>query len=108
MAAITRRYGRGQDAQLAIAAGNDVALICHRSETADVAAAAIAELPGPLLADAWERVERLRDKLHRPLPWSPAQWQSTCDGLAALAAAVPAVPEPAAGGEAPHSPVAGY
>ena len=108
MAAITRRYGRGQDAQLAIAAGNDVALICHRIETADVAAAAIAELPGPLLADASERVERLRDKLHRPLPWSPSQWQTTCDGLATLAAAVPTLPEPTVGCEVPHSPVAGY
>ena len=82
-----------------------MALICHRSETAAVAAAAIAELPGPLLADAWERVEHLRDKLHWPLPWSPTQWQATCAGLAALAAAVP---EPAAGAEVPHSPVAGY
>jgi hypothetical protein len=35
MATITRRYGRGQNAQLAIAAGNAadnaVALICHHS-----------------------------------------------------------------------------
>ena len=30
MATITRRYGRGQNAQLAIAAGN-AALICHHS-----------------------------------------------------------------------------
>ena len=105
MAAITRRFGRGHDAQLAIAAGNDVALICHRIDTAAAAAAAIAELPGPLLADAWERVERLRDKLHRPLPWSPAQWQATCAGLAALA---DTLPEPASAAEVTHSPVVGY
>jgi len=108
MAAITRRYGRGQDARLAIAAGNDLALICHRIDTAATAAAAIAELPGPLLADAWERVERLRDKLHRPLPWSPSQWQATCAALATFAATVPAEPKPAAGHELPLSPVADY
>ena len=105
MAAITRRYGRGPDAKLAIAAGNDVALICHRSDTAEVAAAAIAELPPPLLADAWERVERLRDKLHRPSPWSAAQWQATCAGLAALAGEVP---EPESNSALPSSPVVGY
>lgn len=105
MAAITRRYGRGPDAKLAIEAGNDVALICHRSETADVAAAAIAELPRAVLADAWERVERMRDKLHRPLPWSQSQWQATCAGLATLAAEVPEVGESE---PFPNSPVAGY
>jgi len=105
MAAITLRYGRGADAKLAIAAGNDVALICHRIETAEFAAAAIGELPQPVLADARERVERLRDKLHHPLPWSPSQWQETCAGLAALAAQVP---ESAAATGLSNSPVAGY
>lgn len=105
MAAITRRYGRGPDAKLAIEAGNDVALICHRIETAEVAAAAIAELPHAVLADAWERVEWLRDKLHRPLPWSQTQWQATCTGLAALAAEVPEVGETS---NQSDSPVAGY
>jgi beta-N-acetylhexosaminidase len=105
MAAITRRFGRGQDVKLALEAGNDVALICHRLETAEVAAAAIGELPRSLLAEAWERVDFLRDKLHRPLPWSPNQWQATCAALAALAAEVPAIVEGATGS---NSPVAGY
>ncbi|MCX6878087.1 MAG: glycosyl hydrolase [Verrucomicrobia bacterium] len=105
MAAITRRYGRGPDAKLAIAAGNDLALICHRTASAEGAAAAISELPRPLLADARERVERLRDKLHWPLPWSATRWQETCAGLAELAAAVP---EPGAADTLPNSPVAGY
>lgn len=103
-AAITRRYGRGQDVRLALEAGNDVALICHRLDTAAIAAAAIGELPHALLADAWERVDRLRDKLHRPLPWSASRWQDTCNGLAALAAAVP---EPVDAGAQPNSPVTG-
>ena len=111
MAAITRRFGRGQDAKLAIAAGNDVALICHRSETAELAAAAIGELPRPLLIDALERVELLRDKLRLPLPWSAGQWQQTCAGLAALAAEAPEGPEGPEGAGAtslPNSPVTRY
>ena len=45
MGAITTRYGRGQDVKLAIEAGNDLALICHRTDTAEIAARAVAELP---------------------------------------------------------------
>ncbi len=105
MGAITRRYGRGQDAKLALVAGNDLALICHHTETAEVAAAALRELPGIVLSEAWERVERLRDKLRWPQPWSEQKWQTTCAGLAELAAEVP---EPAATDGRPNSPVAGY
>jgi beta-N-acetylhexosaminidase len=105
MAAITRRYGRGPDAKLAIAAGNDLALICHRIDSAESAAAAINELPRATLADAWERVERVRSRLHRPLPWTAKQWQDTCTSLAALAAEVP---ELGAAGDLSNSPVAGY
>ncbi len=105
MAAITRRYGRGQDARLALEAGNDLALICHRTATAEVAAAALRELPWIVLSEAWERVERLRDKLRWPRPWSEPQWQAACAGLAELAAEVPEI---AGAGGGTISPVAGY
>ncbi|NJM38904.1 MAG: glycoside hydrolase family 3 protein [Akkermansiaceae bacterium] len=36
MGAITNRYGRGQDAKLAIEAGNDLALICHQTSSAKI------------------------------------------------------------------------
>ena len=89
MAAITRRYGRGQDVKLAIEAGNDLALICHRTDTAEVAARSIAELPGWMTAEARDRLERFRRKLHGPLVWSEKKWQTTCDSLTQLAAEVP-------------------
>ena len=89
MGAITRRYGRGQDVKLAIQAGNDLALICHRSDTAETAATAIAELPYWMTEEARDRVERFRRKLHPPLVWSGEKWQKTCDSLAALATEVP-------------------
>lgn len=103
MGAITRRYGRGQDVKLAIEAGNDLALICHRTETAELAAAAIAELPQRITNEALERVEKFRRKLHPPLVWSEKKWQDTCDSLAQLAAAIPEIESRQAEG-----PVADY
>jgi beta-N-acetylhexosaminidase len=85
--AITNRYGRGEDAKLAISAGNDLAMICHRIDTAETAARAIAELPRGITEDARQRVERFRlRKLHRPLPWSDKKWEDACAALAKLAA----------------------
>lgn len=103
MGAITKRYGRGQDVKLAIEAGNDLALICHRSDTAEIAASAIAELPQWMTGEACERVERFRRKLNGPLVWSEEKWRKTCDSLAALAAEVPELEIRQAGG-----PVADY
>ncbi len=104
MGAITRRYGRGDDVEAAIMAGNDLAMICHRTDTAEDAARAIARVPRRISAEAHERVDRFRHKtLHPPLAWSEAKWAATCAALAVLAAEVP---EPAA--EHPSSPVADY
>lgn len=105
MAAITKRYGRGADARLAIEAGNDVALICHQLETAETAAAGIAGLPNGMLDDAWRRVHRLRKKFRPPPAWSESRWQETTAKLAKLAATVP---EAEAEESGPSSPVAGY
>lgn len=103
MGAITQRYGRGQDVKLAIEAGNDLALICHRTDTAEIAAAAIGELPKRVTEDAHERVEKFRRKLHPPLVWAEKKWQATCDSLAKLATEVPEAGTSQAGG-----PVADY
>jgi beta-N-acetylhexosaminidase len=103
MGAITQRYGRGQDVKLAIEAGNDLALICHRTDTAEIAAKAVAELPHWMTEEAHDRVERFRRKLHGPLVWSEEKFQKTCDSLAALADAVPEIDSLQADG-----PVADY
>jgi len=79
---IARRFGRGEDVKLAIQAGNDLAMICHRTESAEVAACALAELPRGLTNEARERVERFRYKtLHPPLAWSDKKWNDTCAAL---------------------------
>ncbi len=103
MGAISRRYGRGEDVKLALTAGNDLALICHRMDTADLAARAISELPHHATADARERVENFRRRLRGPVPWSAEKWRQTCESLAKLAAEVTEE-----GVTAAESPVAGY
>lgn len=103
MGAITKRYGRGEDAKMAIAAGNDLALICHRNDTAEVAAAAIGELSHAIRDEAFGRVEKFRRKLKAPQAWSDENWQKTYRGLEALAAEVQETEETAT-----ISPVGSY
>jgi beta-N-acetylhexosaminidase len=104
MGAITKRYGRGPDVKLAIEAGNDLAMICHNIDSAETAAAAIAELPIWMIDEAKERVDRFRrKKLHPPVKWSDAKWNQTCEAIAELAARVPEISDQIA-----SSPVADY
>jgi beta-N-acetylhexosaminidase len=105
MGAITARHGRGEDVKLAISAGNDLAMICHRAlETAETAARAISELPVWMADEARARVERFRrKKLHHPLAWSDTRWETTCSALAKLAAEIPQGED-----DASSSPVARY
>ena len=104
MGAITKRYGRGPDVKLAIEAGNDLAMICHQTDTADTAAKALEELPHRILDEALERVERFRKKkLKPPLPWSDQKWHDTCSALDKLAADFPETQDSGA-----TSPVADY
>lgn len=104
MGAIRKRYGAGgEDARAAIAAGNDLALICHETERAEAAAAAIATLPVDTIEDAEKRIARFRKKLAAPPTWSQSKWESTCAALAKLAEEVPELPPTTA-----NSPVADY
>lgn len=104
MGAIANRYGRGEDVKLALTAGNDLAMICHRTDTAEAAARAIAELPHWITEEARNRLERFRrKKLKSPLGWSGSKWEETCAALGKLAAEFPEDP-----GQSANSPVASY
>jgi beta-N-acetylhexosaminidase len=104
MGAITKRYGRGEDVKLAIRAGNDLAMICHRNDTAEAAARAIGELPLGMRHEAQDRVERFRRRVLRPpAAWSAPKWQNTCAKIAQLAAEFDPAEETVS-----NSPVAGY
>jgi beta-N-acetylhexosaminidase len=104
MGAITKRYGRGEDVKLAIRAGNDLAMICHRNDTAEAAARAIGELPLGMRHEVRDRVERFRRRVLRPpAAWSAPKWQNTCAKIAQLAAEFDPAEETVS-----NSPVADY
>jgi len=89
MGAIYGRYGRGEDVKMAILAGNDLAMICHKTETAEIAAEAIGELPAGLCDDARERLARFRKKMSGPLQFEQGKWDALCRKIADIAEAVP-------------------
>lgn len=89
MGAVWKRFGRGEDAKLAISAGNDLAMICHRTKTAATAAGAIGELPMVLRDEAKERLFRFRKKLEAPVRWSDERWEKICGKMKEISAAVP-------------------
>ena len=75
MGAIINTYGRGPDAKLAIAAGNDMAMICHQTESAPVALEHLKELPHSTIDDSLQRIEKLKKKLYVPLKFTQEMWQ---------------------------------
>jgi beta-N-acetylhexosaminidase len=103
MGAIADRYPDNSDVVAAIEAGNDLAMICHRTERAEDAAARLGELSPFLVADVEKRLKRFRKKLQAPLKWDPAKWDKLNEEIAELAAKVPE-----AGATLPNSPVADY
>ncbi len=94
MGAIAARYGRGDDVKLAISAGNDLAMICHTTDTAEAAANAIAEVSMGIRDDARARIAKFRKKMSAPLDFSETKWETMCGKIADV---VEAIPEPAAG-----------
>lgn len=103
MGAITRRYGRGDDARLAVAAGCDLALICHETDSADQAAAAISTVSPWLREESAQRIHAFRRKLSAPLQWSDPIWENLGSRLAELALRFPSAEQ-----EPPASPVQKY
>lgn len=94
MGAIVKRYGRGEDVKMAIRAGNDLAMICHQTETAEIAAKAIGELPIGLRDDAKARLTRFRKKLAEPLGWSETKWSKICEKIRDISEKVPETAAP--------------
>lgn len=91
MGAISKFYGRGPDARLAIEAGNDLAMICHNIQSSDVAAKAIGELPLWMRDESCERIERLRKKFPEPPPWCEKRFTDFAHAVSAIGADVPEI-----------------
>ncbi|MBV9010081.1 MAG: glycoside hydrolase family 3 protein [Verrucomicrobia bacterium] len=70
MGAIVNEYSFDQMLRLALAAGNDLAMICHRVEKIGEALAVIEKLPGRDVERALENVARFKTKLALPMPFS--------------------------------------
>ncbi|NNE92915.1 MAG: glycoside hydrolase family 3 protein [Verrucomicrobiales bacterium] len=64
-----------------IEAGNDLAMICHRLDYVEAAKDVIASLPDPVLYDAQVRIDRAKQKMKWPLPWSIEEYQRIDDQI---------------------------
>ncbi|MDD4932485.1 MAG: glycoside hydrolase family 3 N-terminal domain-containing protein [Methylacidiphilaceae bacterium] len=70
MGAIAYHYSLPDAAELALRAGNDLLLVCHRPQLARETAERLARLPDSVLGPAERRIETLRGRLAAPLPFS--------------------------------------
>ncbi len=79
MGAILNPYGTGDTGlekviQLAITAGNDIAMICHRVEMVEKAHGFLGKIPRADLDRALANVAALKAKLVKPDPWDEAEF----------------------------------
>jgi beta-N-acetylhexosaminidase len=74
MGAILNHYGLEDTIRLAISAGNDLAMICHRVEVVEEAHGHLAGLPTAVLDRALANVADFKTKLAAPEPWDEAEF----------------------------------
>ena len=95
MGAILNHYGLEETIRLAITAGNDLAMICHRVQCVEDAYKTLDKLPAAELDRALENVERFKSRLTPPDSFSEDEfrrrdaevWQLRVDTLGAERAA---------------------
>ncbi|MEQ1862140.1 MAG: glycoside hydrolase family 3 N-terminal domain-containing protein [Chthoniobacteraceae bacterium] len=75
MGAILNHFGLEETIRLAITAGNDVAMICHRVEVVEQALGFLASVPRPDLDRALANVAACKAKLAPPEPWDEAEFR---------------------------------
>ncbi len=63
MGAIINTYGRGNDVKMCIEAGNDLAMICHQVDSAEIAFNAIKEISNQIVDDSLRRIEKLKKRI---------------------------------------------
>ena len=105
MGAISERFPDNGDIIAALAAGNDLALVCHRSARAAEARQMLCRLDPYELEASERRITRFRKKLHGPLRWSQDAWERLGEEIAEFSATVPASADPSG---VASSPVANY
>jgi beta-N-acetylhexosaminidase len=84
MGAIINTYGRGPDVKMAIEAGNDMAMICHQTDTAEKALASLQELSSFTIEDSLERIHKLKKKLPKTIAFNRDRWDKLNDEIMEL------------------------
>ncbi len=74
MGAIVNTYGRGNDVRMSIEAGNDMAMICHQVDSAQVAIDAIKEISNNTIDDSLRRIEKLKKRIVRSADFKRELW----------------------------------
>ncbi|PWU09569.1 MAG: glycosyl hydrolase [Verrucomicrobia bacterium] len=72
MGAILNHYGFEQTMRMGIEAGNDLLMICHRTELAGDAIKTFEQMPAPLIDEALGRVAAFKSKFSPPAEFSEA------------------------------------
>ena len=75
MGAILNHYGLDETIRLAITAGNDLAMICHRVACVEEALGCLDKVPRPDLDRALENVTRFKSRMVAPDPWSEEEFR---------------------------------
>lgn len=88
MGAIYNEYSLEETIRLAIGAGNDLAMICHRIDALDTARAALETLPSDQLDAALANVSRFKKRLAPPEPFSESAFRKLDDEVWQLRVAV--------------------
>ncbi len=89
MGAILNPYGTGDSGlekviELAITAGNDIAMICHRVEMVEKAHGFLEKVPRAELDRALANVAALKARLVKPDPWDEAEFRRRDDEVMTL------------------------
>jgi len=75
MGAILNHYGLEETIRLAITAGNDLAMICHRISSVEEARGFLENVPRAELDRALENVAAFKTKMAPPDPWSEEEFR---------------------------------
>ena len=88
MGAIYNEYGLAETIRMAITAGNDLAMICHRIDAFDEAYAVLRQLPPAVIDRALENIARFKQQMSPPHDFSEAAFRALDDEVWKLRVAV--------------------
>jgi len=88
MGAILNHYGLEETLRLAMEAGNDLAMICHRIECVQEAHGILSRLPGAKVERALRQVVKFKERLSPPDPFSEEEFRRRDAGVWDLRVAV--------------------